>query len=336
MVRRLTDCEVGIGDRKRDLALERPHVALESLGNHDRLLENLLLHEVAVIALLDRRRRSAGLDDLALDRLVVAVEDLDAFAADDGPVALVEIGDALGPRRDRKRVRAEVILAVAIADGQRRTHARADHQVGMVAEQEGDGERAVEPRQAPRRRRPRAMRRARSRGRPDGRPLRVSVSLSKVRPSPISSSRSGLKFSMMPLWTSATGPTMCGWALPTVGAPCVAQRVWAMPVVAVQRIGLQLPREIVELALGPPPHQLAMIDGADAGPVIAAIFEPLQPVEQPPRDIASSLRSRQFRTFRIFQLLLAWPCARGSGGPSRRCPSARCARSRGCRLRRRG
>ncbi len=51
------------------------------------------------------------------------------------------------------------------------------------------------------------------------------------RPSAISSSRSGLKFSMIPLWTSATGPAMCGWALPTVGAPWVAQRVWAIPTV---------------------------------------------------------------------------------------------------------
>ncbi len=41
----------------------------------------------------------------------------------------------------------------------------------------------------------------------------LSVSLRNVRPSAISSSRSGLKFSMMPLWTSATGPAMCGWAL---------------------------------------------------------------------------------------------------------------------------
>ena len=66
---------------------------------------------------------------------------------DDRPVAFFEIGDALGQRRQRQRVGAEVILAFAIADGQRRPHARADDQVGMVAEQEGDGERAVQPRQ---------------------------------------------------------------------------------------------------------------------------------------------------------------------------------------------
>ena len=56
---------------------------------------------------------------------------------------------------------------------------------------------------------------------------------------------------MMPLWTSATLPTMCGWALPTVGAPCVAQRVWAMPTVAAERRRGQFAPEIVELALGP-------------------------------------------------------------------------------------
>ena len=34
---------------------------------------------------------------------------------------------------------------------------------------------------------------------------------------------------------------------------------------AVQRIGLQLAREIVELALGPPADELAVVDRADAG-----------------------------------------------------------------------
>ena len=36
---------------------------------------------------------------------------------------------------------------------------------------------------------------------------------------------------MMPLWMTATAPvqSMCGWALRSVGAPWVAQRVWPMP-----------------------------------------------------------------------------------------------------------
>src|SRR5438067_8165434 len=56
----------------------------------------------------------------------------------------------------------------------------------------------------------------------------------------------------------------------------------------VQRLLGQLVREIVELALGAPPLELAPFDRADAGRVITAIFEPLEPVEQPLRDIAGT------------------------------------------------
>ncbi len=39
---------------------------------------------------------------------------------------------------------------------------------------------------------------------------------------------------MMPLWMTATVPVQStwGWALRSLGAPWVAQRVWPMPVVA--------------------------------------------------------------------------------------------------------
>ena len=126
----------------------------------------------------------------------------------------------------------------------------------------------------------------------------VSVSLLNLRPSAISSSRSGLKFSMMPLWTIATGPTMCGWALSTVGAPWVAQRVWAMPIVPPSGSRRQLAREIVELAFGAAAGELAMVDRADAGAVIAAIFEALEPIEQPLRDFSFCRQFQQFRTCR--------------------------------------
>lgn len=38
----------------------------------------------------------------------------------------------------------------------------------------------------------------------------------------------------MPLWTSAKLPSedTCGWALASVTPPCVAQRVWLIPVLA--------------------------------------------------------------------------------------------------------
>lgn len=61
----------------------------------------------------------------------------------------------------------------------------------------------------------------------------MSVSLVNWTPSASSSARSFAKFSMMPLWITATRPSgeTCGWALRSVGPPWVAQRVWPMPVV---------------------------------------------------------------------------------------------------------
>src|SRR6266567_3792247 len=43
---------------------------------------------------------------------------------------------------------------------------------------------------------------------------------------------------MMPLWTSARVPpqSVCGCALTVLGAPCVAQRVWAIPVCPAGRL----------------------------------------------------------------------------------------------------
>jgi hypothetical protein len=58
----------------------------------------------------------------------------------------------------------------------------------------------------------------------------VSVSLVNLAPFLISRSRSSRKFSMMPLWATATRSVACGWALLSVGLPCVAQRVWPMPI----------------------------------------------------------------------------------------------------------
>ena len=60
----------------------------------------------------------------------------------------------------------------------------------------------------------------------------VSVSETSSRPAASTSSRSGRKFSMMPLWTTARWPARWGWALAVVGPPWVAQRVWPMPAVA--------------------------------------------------------------------------------------------------------
>ncbi len=59
----------------------------------------------------------------------------------------------------------------------------------------------------------------------------VSVSERRSWPRPPSSARRAAKFSMIPLWTTATRPALsrCGWALVSVGPPWVAHRVWPIP-----------------------------------------------------------------------------------------------------------
>ena len=44
---------------------------------------------------------------------------------------------------------------------------------------------------------------------------------------------------MMPLWTTTIWPVQsrCGCAFSSVGRPCVAQRVWPMPYVALESSG---------------------------------------------------------------------------------------------------
>ena len=63
----------------------------------------------------------------------------------------------------------------------------------------------------------------------------TSVSVSDVNATPSSTSLALRlwKFSMIPLWMSASlpsDPPRCGWALLSVGPPWVAQRVCPMPV----------------------------------------------------------------------------------------------------------
>ena len=80
--------------------------------------------------------------------------------------------------------------------------------------------------------------------------LAVGLAVERRGPS-ISSSRSGLKFSMMPLWTSATPSTMCGWALHRRRAVRRPAGVGDADVPG-ERLGVELALEVLELALGPP------------------------------------------------------------------------------------
>ena len=76
-------------------------------------------------------------------------------------------------------------------------------------------------------------------------------------------------------------PTMCGWALSSVGAPCVAQRVWAMPVAPGSGSSASRRARLSSLPSARRRSIAPSCDRRDARRIIAAIFEPPQPVDQP-------------------------------------------------------
>ena len=81
---------------------------------------------------------------------------------------------------------------------------------------------------------------------------------------------------MMPLCTTATLSVACGCALTSFGWPCVAQRVWPMPMVPASGSLVEALFQILQLALGAPARQVAAFQRRDAGGIVAAIFEALE------------------------------------------------------------
>ena len=108
------------------------------------LLMDFLRHEMAVVALVDQKRRGGRLDDGALHRRTLLIVNFRALAVDDDPVAILEIAHRVGERRQRNRVGAEKHFAVAVAHRQGRTAPRADQQIFLAVEQECQSKRALE------------------------------------------------------------------------------------------------------------------------------------------------------------------------------------------------
>src|SRR6476646_7662661 len=126
----------------------------------------------------------------------------------------------------------------------------------------------------------------------------------------------------------------------------------------------ELTSEVVELALRSTALEPVVLNGAAARGIVAAIFKSLEAVEQALRDIRHAddpdnpahLRCRSFQQLHaqspigdlpngkwsdrenqlrvVFTPPLSASCARGSGGPSRLCPFAHCARLQAHRARR--
>ena len=85
---------------------------------------------------------------------------------------------------------------------------------------------------------------------------------------------------MMPLWTTATRSVAIGWAFFSIGWPCVAQRVWPMPIVPCTGSRSSRATRLASLPSARRRSIWSPISVATPAEVIAAIFEAAQPLDQ--------------------------------------------------------
>ncbi len=255
----------------------------QRVAHHRRLLVDLLQHVVAEIALADQRPGLGDRLDRPFDRLVLGVVDLDAAAGDHRPVALVEIADPVGPGPDRQGVGADIHLAVAEADGQRRAAAGDHQQILLAIEQEGQREGALQPLQ----RRGAGLARRQLLveivadqmsddlgiglgGEDMAEALELAPQLAEVLDDAVVHDRD-------PVGRMRMG---VGLARPAMRRPAGVADADG----AVDRVLAQAPLQIGQLALGPAALDPAADQGGDAGRIIAAILQALQRLDQAGRD----------------------------------------------------
>src|SRR6516164_1562507 len=93
------------------------------------LLVNFLRHEMAMIALVYQENRGLRLEHGTLRDAAVAAVYLGSVSRYDHPIAIFEIADLIGEGGKRDRIGPDIHRAVAEADRERRTLARADQEV---------------------------------------------------------------------------------------------------------------------------------------------------------------------------------------------------------------
>ena len=269
--------------RQVDLVGGRIEKAVQGVADDHRLLVDLLEHEMAVFALADGGARGRRLDDRAVDRLVVGVVDLGAVALEDDPVALLQIADALGQRCQRQGVGAEIHLPVAKADRQRAPASRADHQVFMGSEDDGEGESAVQALQGLRRRVLRGEALVHVMGDQMGDDLGIRVAVEPV------ARRLQFVLQFLEILDDAVmdqGHPLgrMGMGVDLVRHPMGRPAGVTDPGRALDRADGELVDQPVELALRPAALDETLVEGRHPRAVITAIFEALQPVDQQGND----------------------------------------------------
>src|ERR1700722_4713294 len=100
---------------------------------------------MAVLTLADHRTRQGRDMDLALDGRLFGIVNNGTTGAEFDPIAFFKIADAVGERRQRQRIGAQIHFLIAVTDRQRTAAPRADQKIFMAGENNGNRERAFEP-----------------------------------------------------------------------------------------------------------------------------------------------------------------------------------------------
>src|SRR5271166_2182868 len=255
----------------------------ERVADDLRLLVDLLGHEVTVIALFGEQASGRAALDAPRDRLAGGVAKLGARPGRDHPVALLEIGHAVGEGGERQRVRAEIGLAVAVADRKRRAEPRADQEIVLPLEQINEREgaaHALERRLDCLRRRFAARQLVLDHEGGDlG--IRFGFELVALCREFLAQRLEILDDAVVDDRQPARGVRVgVGFGRLAVGRPAgVADADRAH-----QRRGGELRLEVLELALGAPPHEFSVLERRNACRVIASIFKALERVDDSARD----------------------------------------------------
>ena len=267
------------------LELERRHVDVvgEGMADHLRLLVDLLGHEVPVIALFRQQAAGRAALDAALDLAAARLADVGPLAGQRHPVAFLEIGDAIGEGGERERVRAQIHFPVAIADSQRRALTRADQEILLALKQIDERER---PAEAPKRRMNRVLRRlAFAEFVLDDESCDLGIGLGRERvalggkllPQRPEVLDDAVVDDREPRRSVGVGVNFGGLAVRRPPGVADADR-------AAERRSGEFRLQVPELALGAPPLDTAVFERRDAGGIVAAVFEPLQRIDDQARD----------------------------------------------------
>ena len=252
------------------------------------LLVNFLGHVMAMVAFVDEQHRGLRFQHGALHDVAAVVVDLGAVARHDHPVAVFQVADGAGERRQRDGVGADIHRALAKTDRQWRAAPRADQKIVLAGEQEGERERAAQARQG-------GLHRGNRRSAAFhflGDEMRDNLGVG------LGGELGALLFQLAAQLVEILDNAVVhhrqffgGMGMRVVlGRPAVRRPA---RVADADRAGKRLAQQpgfkIAEFAFGAAARQLAVFERGDAGGIIAAIFEALERIDE--------LRRRRLLTY---------------------------------------